>query len=125
MPRPTGARRPGAKSGETAPDAGDLIWINFTPQAGREQAGRRPALVLSPRNYNAKIGLCIACPVTSQAKGYPFEVALPTGLLIEGVVLADHLKNLDWRERQAKRIAKAPPAVLDEVRARIRPLLGL
>jgi mRNA interferase MazF len=79
------------------PDRGDLIWIRFDPQAGREQAGRRPAVVLSGREYNEKVGLALCCPVTSRAKGYPFEVQLPSGLVVEGVVLSDHVKSLDRR----------------------------
>jgi mRNA interferase MazF len=108
-----------------APDAGDLIWMSFSPQAGREQAGRRPGLVLSPRSYNDKVGLCVVCPVTHHAKGYAFEVALPDDLPIQGVVLADHLKSADWRERGCEHIAVSPPEVLDEVRAKLRPLLGM
>jgi mRNA interferase MazF len=107
------------------PDTGDLIWLSFTPQAGREQAGRRPGLVLSPRAYNAKVGLCLVCPVTGQAKGYPFEVVLPDGLPVQGVVLADHVKSADWQVRGSDHIANAPADVLDEVRAKLRPLLGL
>jgi mRNA interferase MazF len=78
------------------PDAGDLVWLTFDPQAGHEQRGRRPALILSPRVYNAKARLALACPITSQVKGYPFEVELPAAGTITGVVLADHVKNLDW-----------------------------
>jgi mRNA interferase MazF len=78
-----------------------LVWLSFSPQAGREQAGRRPALVLSPRMYDEKAGLCVVCPVTQQAKGYPFEVMLPDGLPVQGVVLIDHVKSSDWRERAA------------------------
>lgn len=77
------------------PDTGDLIWLDFNPQAGREQAGRRPVVVLSPRAYNHKSNLAIVCPITSQVKGYPFEVSVPEGLPIGGVILADHLKSLD------------------------------
>src|SRR2546425_7609843 len=84
------------------PDVGDLVWLNFMPQAGHEQAGRRPALVLSPLTYNDKASLAVVCPITSRAKGYPFEVPLPKGLMIAGVVLADHLKSVDWRERRAE-----------------------
>ena len=126
MVKRTGARPPGRKRGNVAeaPDAGDLVWITFTPQAGREQAGRRPALVLSPRSYNAKVGLCLVCPITHHAKGYPFEVQLPAGLPIQGVVLADHIKCADWRQRRSEPICSAPPEVLDEVRARLKPLLG-
>ncbi len=105
------------------PDRGHLIWLTFDPQLGREQAGRRPALVLSPASYNARAGLALVCPITSQVKGYPFEVALPPGLPIAGVVLADHLKSLDWRARRADCVAVVPDAVLDEVLARISPLL--
>jgi len=83
---------------EYLPEAGDLVWLDFTPQAGREHAGRRPALVLSPRAYNAKTSLAIVCPITSQVKGYPFEVALPSGGRIGGVILSDHVKNLDSLE---------------------------
>lgn len=107
------------------PDAGDLVWLTFDPQAGHEQRGRRPALILSPRLYNAKTGLAVACPVTSHAKGYPFEVPLPPGGKITGVVLADHVKNLDWRARRAVFDAKASNEVLTEARERLRAVLGL
>jgi mRNA interferase MazF len=108
-----------------APDAGDLIWLSFTPQAGREQGGRRPGLVLSPRSYNAKVGLCLVCPVTRQAKGYAFEVPLPDNAPVQGVVLADHVKSADWQQRGSDHIAVVAPEVLDEVRARLKPLLGM
>jgi mRNA interferase MazF len=107
------------------PDTGELIWLDFNPQAGREQAGRRPAVVLSPRAYNDKSSLAIVCPVTSQVKGYPFEVSLPEGLPVGGVILADHLKSLDWRVRRAERAGKLPRHVFEEVLLRIGPLLGL
>ena len=107
------------------PDAGDLVWLTFDPQAGHEQGGRRPALILSPREYNAKARLALACPITSQRKGYPFEVALPEGQSIAGVVLADHVKNLDWQARKAAFESKAPAVLVAEVRERLRPLLGL
>ena len=107
------------------PDAGDLIWLTFDPQAGHEQRGRRPALILSPRAYNAKARLVIACPITSHVKGYPFEVSLPPGGRISGVVLADHVKNLDWRTRRAVFVAKAPAEIVTDVRERLRVLLGL
>lgn len=106
------------------PDAGDLVWLSFTPQAGREQAGRRPGLVISPRLYNQRSGMCLACPVTSHVKGYPFEVALPEGLAVTGVVLADHIRNLDWRARDAEFIATVSTDVLGSVRDRLLPLLG-
>jgi mRNA interferase MazF len=107
------------------PDAGDLVWLTFDPQAGHEQRGRRPALILSPRIYNAKARLAIACPITSHVKGYPFEVSLPPGGKIVGAVLADHVKNLDWQVRQAVFEAKAADDVVTEVRERLRVLLGL
>ncbi len=107
-----------------APDSGDLVWLTFDPQAGREQAGRRPALVLSPKIYNQKSGLALVCPVTSQIKGYPFEVPVPIESGIGGVVLADHLKSVDWKVRRATKIAQVPSVVLDEVLARLAPLLG-
>jgi mRNA interferase MazF len=107
------------------PDAGDLVWLTFDPQAGREQRGRRPALILSPRAYNERTHLAIACPVTSQVKGYPFEVPVSGGGPIAGVILADHVKSLDWHQRRAEFAQKATPPVLTDVRERIRPLLGL
>ncbi len=110
---------------EYVPDCRDLLWLNFSPQAGHEQAGRRPAVVLSPRAYNEKSRLAIVCPITSQVKGYPFEVPLPKGLPITGVILADHLKSVDWRERRAERAGRVPKRVMEEVLGRLAPLLGL
>ena len=107
------------------PDAGDLIWLDFTPQTGREQAGRRPAVVLSPRSYNEKTSLAVVCPVTSLVKGYPFEVSLPAGSRIRGAILCDHLKNLDWRRRQAEKAGKIPRSILEQVRAREASLLEI
>jgi mRNA interferase MazF len=106
------------------PDVGELVWLSFSPQAGREQAGRRPALVLSPRTYNIKVGLCLVCPVTGQPKGYPWEVALLEGLPVKGIVLSDHVKSADWQARKAVYIGRAPADVLDQVRAKLRPLVG-
>jgi mRNA interferase MazF len=106
------------------PESGDLIWLTFDPQTGREQAGRRPALVLSPRTYNAKSGLALVCPITNQAKGYPFEVAVPAGHGATGVILADHLKSLDWRARCAEKAGRCPSEAVEEVRSRLAPLLG-
>ena len=104
------------------PDAGEIVWLNFTPQAGHKQAGRRPALVLSPAAYNGKTGLAICCPMTTQVKNYPFEV------LIAGnppsVVLADQVKSLDWRTRKATRKGAASGAELADVRAKLRSLIG-
>jgi mRNA interferase MazF len=92
-----------------------VVWLTFDPQAGHEQAGRRPAVVLSPGIYNAKAGLAVFAPVTSQIKGYPFEVLIPSGLPIGGAVLADQLKSLDWRARKALRICRLPSEVTAEV----------
>ena len=105
------------------PARGDLVWLQFNPQAGHEQRGQRPALVVSPKEYNRKVGLALFCPVTSQVKGYPFEVALPPGGKVTGVILADQLKNLDWRARKAVRISAAPQEVVKEVLAKIRVLV--
>ena len=117
--RGRGARRAAAPP----PDRGDLVWLDFDPQAEHEQAGRRPALVLSPRAYNEVVGLALCCPITSQVKGYPFEVPLPDGLPVTGVALADQLRSLDWRARNAAPIAQAPTVVVDRVLARVRTLL--
>jgi mRNA interferase MazF len=106
------------------PEAGDLVWLTFDPQAGHEQAGRRPALILSPRAYNQASSLALACPVTSQVKGYPFEVAIAHGRQFAGVILADHVRSVDWKARRASRIAQAGEDVLDEVLAKLTPLLG-
>ena len=108
----------------TAPERGALIWLTFTPQSGREQAGRRPALVVSPSAYNSKVGLALVCPITSKAKGYPFEVPLPDGGPVQGVVLADQLRSLDWRSRQADIIGTAPMAVLERVLQLVETLLS-
>lgn len=106
------------------PEKGDLVWINFNPQAGSEQKGFRPALVLSPSLYNGKTGLMVLCPITTKSKGYPFEVLLPSGLEISGVVLADHVKNLDWKARGVKSMADiAPEEVVTEVLEKLKALL--
>src|SRR5512138_2748963 len=107
------------------PDRGDLIWISFDPQAGHEQAGHRPAVVLSPKAYNGKVGLALLCPITSQAKGYPYEVVIPPGLAISGVVLSDQVKNLDWQVRQSKFIAKLPDQVIAEILQKLATLLSV
>jgi len=106
------------------PDRGDIVMLQFHPQRGREQAGRRPALVLSPRSYNAKVGLAILCPITSMAKGYPFEVPLPVGMKTKGVVLADHVKSLDWQARGARIIEHVLPSVLSAVLVKLGLLLA-
>lgn len=105
------------------PQRGDIIWISLNPQAGHEQAGRRPAVVLSPQSYNSKTGLAILCPVTSQIKGYPFEVLIPEGLLVSGAILSDQVKNLDWRVRNAELICSLPDDVMDEVLEKLGALL--
>ena len=96
------------------PERGDIIWISFTPQAGKEQAGHRPAIVLSHKVYNKSIGLAILCPITTKVKGYPFEVKVDLKET-KGVILADHVKNLDWKERKATFIEKAPVNIIEEV----------
>lgn len=106
------------------PRRGDLVWLDFTPQAGHEQAGRRPALILSPESYNRKTGLALACPITNQTKGYPFEVPLPVGLTITGVVLSDHVRSIDWRARRAERAGKAGDGTLAEVAGKLTALIG-
>lgn len=105
------------------PARGDLVWLQFSPQAGHEQSGRRPALVISPRDYNKKVGLALFCPITSKVKGYPFEVELPEGLEIHGAVLSDQIKSLDWRSRYAERLGVLPENIMKEVLARILTLI--
>ncbi len=105
------------------PDRGDLMWLDFNPQAGHEQAGRRPALVVSPLAYNSRTGLALCCPITSHIKGYPFEVLVPDGLKVSGAVLSDHVKNLDWRARRAEFIARLPQRELEQVINRVILLL--
>lgn len=104
------------------PDAGDVVWLNFHPQTGHEQAGYRPAAVLSPAAYNAAAGLMVCCPMTTKIKGYPFEVLLAGP--IPSAVLADQVKSLDWRKRRARRKGSLSPAELAEVRAKLRALIG-
>ena len=105
------------------PKRGDVVWLSFTPQSGHEQAGYRPALALSPEAYNRKVGLALFCPITSKAKGYPFEVRVPEGLKTSGVVLSDQVKSLDWRARNAKFAGKLPAGAVDEVLNRLESLL--
>ena len=108
----------------STPDRGDIIWITLTPQSGHEQAGRRPALVLSPRSYNQLVGLALCCPVTSRVKGYPFEVSLSNDSPVCGVVLADQVKCLDWRAREAEIAGEAPSGVVAEVLGKLNSLLS-
>ncbi len=105
------------------PERGDIVWLTFDPQAGHELAGHRLALVMSPKVYNSKTGLALFCPITSQIKQYPFEVGIPSGLQVTGVVLADQIKSLDWRARKAVYIYSLPPEITNDVIARVIPLL--
>jgi mRNA interferase MazF len=105
------------------PQRGDIVWLSFSPQAGHEQAGRRPGLVLSPAKYNGKVGLMLACPITSRVKGYPFEVEIPAGVGVSGVILSDQLRSLDWRERRAEYVGTVDVGTLDNVRAKLDAVL--
>jgi mRNA interferase MazF len=105
------------------PERGDVVWLNFTPQSGHEQAGKRPAFVVSPAIYNKKVGLALFCPVTSQVKGYPFEVVIPEGHGLRGVILSDQLKSLDWNARDARFMAKLPLKTTDEVINKLTTLI--
>jgi mRNA interferase MazF len=105
------------------PRPADIVWLTLDPQAGHEQAGYRPALVLSPERYNRKVGLALFCPITSQSKGYPFEVAVPTGLKVSGVILSDQVKSLDWKARNARFVCQLPAQPFQEVVAKLGALL--
>jgi mRNA interferase MazF len=107
----------------TAPDRGDIVWLDFSPQTGHEQSGRRPAVVLSPVRFNAKVGLALVCPITSQAKGYPFEVPLPERAKVVGVILADQVRSVDWRARRAKRAGKLSADAVTRTLGLVRTLL--
>jgi len=119
----TGAKRLEKRNGKYIPEKGDILWLQFSPQAGHEQAGERPAICLSPRLYNEKTNLGLFCPITSKQKGYPFEVPLTSDFPIKGVILADQIRNLDWNVRKASFIAKAPESILEEVLEKIQLLL--
>lgn len=106
------------------PARGDIVWLNFTPQTGHEQRGKRPALILSPKIYNEKTSLCICLPITSKVKGYPFEVALPKGLEVEGVILSDQVKNLDFVARNVAYVCEVPHEVLVRVQKNVVALVG-
>lgn len=105
-----------------SPDRGDIVWLQFSPQVGHEQAGQRPALTISPHAYNKKVGLGIFCPITSHEKGYPFEVLIPRSMPINGVILCDQVKSMDWKARHARFIAKLPEDSLENVLAKIHTL---
>lgn len=113
----TGSRR-------YVPEAGDIVWLQFDPQAGHEQAGHRPALVVSPASYNGKTGLMVCCPMSTKVKGYPFEVVLEIDGVV-GAVLSDQVKSLDWKTRRARKWAAAPDPVMTHVRAKIKALLAI
>ena len=106
------------------PNYGDVVWITFNPQAGHEQAGRRPAVVLSPQSYNGKTRLAILCPITSQVKAYPFEVLIPEGLPVAGAILSDQVKSLDWRVRNAEFIFNLPGDIMSEMLEKLGTLLS-
>jgi mRNA interferase MazF len=106
-----------------APKRGDIVWVTLSPQAGHEQAGRRPAVVLSPVEYNRKVGLAIMCPITRQVKGYPFEVQLPGGLGVSGAILSDQVRSLDWRQRKAELICRLPREQVVEAMSKLHTLL--
>ncbi len=109
----------------SAPDRGDIVWADFDPQAGHEQSGRRPGLIISPRSYNQKVGLSLLCPITTQRKGYPFETPLPAGLKVSGVVLADQIKSMDWRARRIEYCCAVPAAIVLDVIGKARSLLAV
>jgi len=109
---------------EYVPGRGDVVWITLNPQAGHEQARRRPAVVLSPLAYNERVGLAVFCPIANQEKGYPFEVKIPQGLAVGGGVLADQVKSLDWRVREAERICTLPREIVAEILGKLGTLLS-
>ncbi len=105
------------------PARGDLVWLDFSPQKGHEQAGHRPAIIISPKAYNKKVGLALCCPITSYEKGYPFEIKLPEDLDTEGVILADQIKSLDWNSRNAAFIERVPNSIVQELLGKIKALI--
>ena len=106
------------------PERGDAVWVSFNPQSGYEQGGRRPALVLSPSAYNRRVGLAVFCPITSQIKGYPFEVVIPAGLGVTGAVLSDQVKSLDWQARNAELICVLPEEIVSQVLQKLGALVS-
>lgn len=106
------------------PNKGDIVWLNFTPQSGHEQKGRRPAITLSTYEYNSKTYLGLFCPITSKVKNYPFEISLEDTLEIQGVILSDQIKSLDWKVREAEFICKASSSILNNVLSKVNLLLN-
>jgi mRNA interferase MazF len=106
------------------PERGDLVLVSFAPRSGRGAAGRRPAVVLSPQAYNGRVGLALLCPVVTEVKGYPFEVPLPPGLPVRGVLLADQAECFDWRAIRAERLGSLPPGTVEETLGKLRALLA-
>ena len=123
--RSNGDRLLATRSGDYCPDAGDLVWVELEPTRGHEQSGHRPALVLTPQQYNVRSGLCVLCPITSRARGYPFEVAVPQGHAISGVILADQVRSVSWEKRYVKMAGTASIELVDEIRERLAALLGI
>lgn len=113
------------KSGKYVPSRGDIVWLSFNPQAGHEQSGHRPAVVISPKEYNGKVGLALFCPITSKIKDYPFEVKIIIKDIINGVILADQVKSLDWEKRQATFIAKASKKVTEDTISKLNLLVSM
>jgi mRNA interferase MazF len=111
--------------GEYIPERGDVVWLSLNPQAGHEQAGRRPVLVLSPSSYNGKVGLAIFCPITNQIKGYPFEVKILSGFHVTGAILSDQVKCLDWKAREAEFICKLPSEMTNDVLKKLNTLIKI
>ncbi len=105
------------------PERGDVVWLNFNPQTGHEQAGRRPALVISPASYNHKVGLALFLPITKQVKGYPFEVSMPADGKVSGVILADQVKSLDWQKRNVSFITQLPSDIMNDAVAKLKTLI--
>lgn len=105
------------------PQRGDIVWLSFSPHAGHERAGRRPGLMLSPTKYNGKVGLVLACPITSKATGSPFEVGIPAAAGVSGVILSDQLRSLDWRERHTELAGRVDAGTLDKVRSKLDAVL--
>jgi mRNA interferase MazF len=106
------------------PERGDIVWVSVPTPDEEGQAGRRPALVLSPQDYNSRVGLALLCPIIARVKGYPFEVALPSGLPVEGAILADQALSLDWRAHRAERVCSVPSAFVEEALGKLRAILG-